>query len=162
MSRNTVRMRAAAVVAGTFALLAGGVAPASAEGSILTIRTTIDSHVCLEVGGWATNNGAPVNLWECTGGENQQWDFVTHDGYYQIKNVNSGKCLEVRDWSTVWGAQIDQWDCTGGANQDWQVGAGRYVNRYSRLLLEIHGWSTANGTSVDQWGSNDGANQIWR
>ena len=116
----------------------------------------INSGKCLEVGGWATNNGAGVDQWDCTGGANQQWFW---DGK-SIRNRNSGKCLEVGGWATNNGAGVDQWDCTGGANQQWdqevlESGNGScasiFWNVNSQLVLEVFGWSTANGARVDQW-----------
>ncbi|WP_207931149.1 RICIN domain-containing protein [Streptomyces sp. 8K308] len=33
---------------------------------------SVQSGLCLDVSGWGTANGTPVNLWTCHGGANQQ------------------------------------------------------------------------------------------
>jgi hypothetical protein len=35
--------------------------------------TGVQSGLCLDVTGASTANGAPVELWTCNGGSNQQW-----------------------------------------------------------------------------------------
>ncbi|MEV0325841.1 RICIN domain-containing protein [Micromonospora echinospora] len=35
--------------------------------------TGVQSGLCLDVSGGSTANGAPVQLWSCNNGSNQQW-----------------------------------------------------------------------------------------
>lgn len=138
-----------------------------------------NSRLCLEIGGWSTADGAGVDQWSCLYNSNgnpdanQAWQYVPVNGYYQIRNANSGKCLEVQGWGTGNGATVDQWDClydgngNPDANQEWSVGAGRIMNVNSGKCLEVNGWAAGNGAGVDQWdcltnGSGQiDANQQW-
>ena len=126
----------------------------------------VHSGKCLEVADWRTDNGAPVRQWDCTGGANQVWNFVSGIPGAFV-NVHSGKCLEVADWRTDNGAPVRQWDCTRGMNQSWSwernsPSAGwRITNNHSGLALEVGGWATNNGATADQWASTGGDNQKW-
>ena len=62
-------------------------------------------------------NKAPVELWTCTGGANQQW----HPTDGTLVNPVSGKCLDDPRYSTAPGTQLDIYTCNGGANQQWTL-----------------------------------------
>ncbi len=125
------------------------------------------SGKALDVGGWSTADGTPVQQWTRNNGANQRWRLTAAgDGYYRIINVNSGKALDVSGWSTADGAPVVQWTDTGGANQQWQIadaasGTVKIVNRNSGKVLDVSGWSTADGARVVQWTDTGGANQQW-
>ena len=66
---------------------------------------------CLDVRGPSTDNGTAVQIWDCVGVKNQQWQFIndTIVGY-------GGKCLDVRGPSKNNGTVVQMWDCVGVAN----------------------------------------------
>jgi len=74
---------------------------------------------CLDVIGFATQNGSPVAQWDCNGLANQQWDIVqTADGYHNLKpRHTTGKCLDVLGFATNDGATLAIWTCNGFDNQ---------------------------------------------
>ncbi|MEV6973779.1 RICIN domain-containing protein [Kitasatospora sp. NPDC093806] len=168
---NTTRRLGSAAAATALALGAGllTAAPANADGGYDqtwfsdTTFVNILSGKCLEVGGWRTDDGAPVNQWACTGGANQKWRFT--DG--QLINVNSGKCLDVPGWDTTPGIQLTQWECNGGDNQRWSAGVmgvsgmRRIFDKHTLLVLDAAGASKEDGAPVIQWTRNSGANQAW-
>ncbi|MFH8379459.1 RICIN domain-containing protein [Kitasatospora sp. NPDC018058] len=175
------RARAAAAAAGAGAAVALAAAlpatPASAYSGgfrIPTSSTVVNAHSgkCLEIADWRTDNGAPARQWDCTGGANQRWDYVSDSGGFRLVNRFSGKCLEIADWSRDYGAPARQWDCTGGWNQHWNysgsIGSHNELglsNLNSAFLLEIADWRTDNGAPARQWpGSTVGVcqgNQAW-
>lgn len=73
------------------------------------------SNKCLEVGGSKNSNGANVNIWECDGGEAQQWELksIVRD-YYVMINRHSGKAMEVGGSKTNNGANVNIWEYDGG------------------------------------------------
>ena len=87
------------------------------------------------------------------------------DGYYKIKNVNSGKYLEVMSALTDDGADIGQWEDTGHECQEWSLESvdGYYilVNRNSSKAADVYEWSTDDGAEVVQWSNLSGENQQW-
>jgi alpha-galactosidase len=60
--------------------------------------------------------GAQAQIWDCTGGTNQQWSFNA-DG--TIRSVSSGLCLDVNNQGTANGTTVLVWTCNGQQNQRW-------------------------------------------
>ena len=70
----------------------------------------------------STADGAKVQQWSCTGGNNQRWKLVSMgDGYNELVAKHSGKCLDVAASSTADAANVQQWSCHGGNNQRWML-----------------------------------------
>jgi glucosylceramidase len=66
----------------------------------------------------STADGAPIQLWDCTGAPNQKWAANTAK---ELVNTGSGKCLDVTGNNSANGTRLKIWTCTGGANQKWTV-----------------------------------------
>ncbi|PNH02865.1 hypothetical protein TSOC_011123 [Tetrabaena socialis] len=75
-----------------------------------------------------------LQLWDCYSTINQQFTISpvgdafsirdVGDGYYQIKNVNSGKCIDLTDYNPNNGAVIQQWSCFfNNAAKRWMMEA---------------------------------------
>jgi hypothetical protein len=107
------------------------------------------------------DNGTTVQLWDCWGGDNQQW---YRDGR-QIRNRASGRCLDA-DTNTIGdnGTTVQLWDCWGGDNQQWTkwVGEDQIQNWLSDRCLDADtGTIGDNGTKVQLWDCWGGDNQQW-
>ncbi|WP_329059751.1 arabinofuranosidase catalytic domain-containing protein [Amycolatopsis sp. NBC_01480] len=76
---------------------------------------------CLDITGNSTASGALVELWDCTGGGNQEWQ-PQPDG--SLLNPRSGLCLDDPGGNTANGTQLEIWTCTGGANQQFTLHSG--------------------------------------
>jgi hypothetical protein len=63
------------------------------------------------------SNKAPVKLWTCTGGANQQWQSSNGT----LVNPVSGKCLDDPRFNITDGTQLEIYTCNGGANQQWKL-----------------------------------------
>jgi len=72
---------------------------------------------CLDVTGGSTANNAAIDLWDCNGGANQQWQAYNGG----LRNPQSGRCLDVPNNNSANGTQLILWDCHGGANQKWTL-----------------------------------------
>lgn len=132
------------------------------------------SFKALEIGGWASANGATADQWDYLGGQNQQFKVQAGgSGNYLLTPMHAGgKCLEIYGWSGANGGIADIWSYTGtgGNNQNWKIQAtdnGYYkiINVNSGKALEVASTSTAtslrNGTAVDQSDYLGGRNQQW-
>jgi hypothetical protein len=116
------------------------------------------SNRCLDVPGQATANGTLLDIWDCNGGANQQWTYLSN-GELQ---VYGSKCLDVPGHATSAGTRVEIWDCNGGANQQWNLNSdGTVVGRESGLCLDVSGGGTANGAAVEIWTCNGQSNQKW-
>ncbi|SDT44428.1 Aryl-phospho-beta-D-glucosidase BglC, GH1 family [Mucilaginibacter mallensis] len=129
----------------------------------------------LEIGGWASNNGALADQWDYDAGANQQFKVqAAANGSYLLTPMHvSGKCLEVWGGSGSNGGAVDMWDYTGtgGANQNWLIqptydGFYEIINVNSGKALEVTlGTNPAipfrNGSAADQYDYFGGKNQQW-
>ena len=111
---------------------------------------------CLDDPASSTANGTQMEIWDCTGGANQQW---TSAGGSTLTTVG-GKCLDAA--GTAAGSKVDIWDCTGGANQQWTLNAdGSLRGTQSGLCLDVTAGGTVNGTAAELWSCTGEANQQW-
>ena len=129
------------------------------------------SNVCLDVlRQRITENGAPMQQWNYNKTPNQNWEFVAiGDGYFWLKNLESGKCLDVyQQRITENGALLQQWDYGSRPNQQWKkndLSDGWFWlgNRESGKALDVHVFDIAkNGATVQQWDYHNASNQQWR
>jgi hypothetical protein len=118
----------------------------------------VAANRCVDVPGQATASGTLLQIWDCNGGTNQQWTYLSN-GELQ---VYGNKCLDVPGYATTAGTRPQIWDCNGGTNQQWNLNAdGTLVGRASGLCLDVTGAGTAAGTAVELWTCNGGSNQKW-
>ncbi|MFJ5733380.1 non-reducing end alpha-L-arabinofuranosidase family hydrolase [Streptomyces paradoxus] len=113
---------------------------------------------CLDVPNAGQTDGTNLQIWDCTGGTNQQWTLTDNN---QL-TVYGNKCLDVPGHATTAGTRVQIWACHGGANQQWRVNSdGTIVGVESGLCLDVSGGATGNGTAVQLWNCNGGSNQKW-
>ncbi len=118
----------------------------------------VASNRCLDVPSRATANGTLLQIWDCNGGTNQSWTYLSNGAL----QVYGNKCLDVPNHATSAGTRVEIWDYGGGANQQWNLNSdGTVVGRESGLCLDVTGNATANGTAVEIWTCNGGSNQKW-
>ncbi|WP_438010353.1 RICIN domain-containing protein [Sorangium sp. So ce321] len=162
-----------ALVPAEIAELSQHSAPAEVEADVSTGTTYnlvgVQSGRCVDVdAAVSTADDLVLQLWNCNGGNNQQFRFEAVDGgYYRIRNVSSDKCLDARGASTADGAVIVQYTCHGDPNQQWSVtevggGAVRITSRLSGKVIDAYGAPPANGTALFQRASNGGTSQQFR
>ncbi|MFB9370318.1 non-reducing end alpha-L-arabinofuranosidase family hydrolase [Kitasatospora albolonga] len=147
---------AAAVVA--VATLAAMLVAAPAQAATSGPLRGTGSNRCLDVQGASQADGAALQIYDCSGGANQQWTATSTN---QL-TVYGTKCLDVPNHATTAGTRVQIWACSGGANQQWRVNNdGTVVGVESGLCLDVSGGGTANGTAVQLWTCNGGGNQKW-
>jgi len=71
--------------------------------------------LCLDLAGGDTTNGNAVQVWECSGLENQQWVFG--DDYHIRYFADQSKCVDAGDMQD--GTYLMIWDCNGCPQQNW-------------------------------------------
>ncbi|MFF0726004.1 non-reducing end alpha-L-arabinofuranosidase family hydrolase [Streptomyces sp. NPDC004134] len=145
---------AVAVLIALAPAIGAGPAQAASSGALRSVA----SSRCLDVSNASQTDGAYLQIWDCSGGTNQQW---THTDANQL-TVYGNKCLDVPGHATTPGTRVQIWSCSGGANQQWRVNSdGTVVGVESGLCLDVTGGATANGTAVALWTCNGGNNQKW-
>jgi hypothetical protein len=109
-------------------------------------------------------NGTPIQLWDCWGGQNQGWDIKFHFAS-SAQLFETGKCIDANlGFIGQDGTPIQLWDCWGGQNQAWFFNSdGSITNRQSGRCLDADlGTIGQKGTLVQLWKCSGGANQKWR
>ncbi|WP_433500007.1 glycoside hydrolase family 11 protein [Sphaerimonospora sp. CA-214678] len=116
----------------------------------------VASGRCLDVPNASTSDGTQVQLWDCHGQSNQQWNF-TSSGELR---VYGDKCLDAAGSAN--GAKVQIYSCWGGDNQKWRRNSdGTIVGVQSGLCLDAAGSGTSNGTQIQLYSCWGGNNQKW-
>jgi hypothetical protein len=147
--------------------LVGGAATATAEvettardvqaAAVTGPARSVFNNKCLEILGFDNSNGAPVGMWDCVGGINQQWYW---DGT-QIRSAMNNKCLEILSFDNNNGAYVGMWDCWGGSNQQWYFDNGMVRSYMNNKCLEVLGYNNSNGARAGMWDCWGTSNQLW-
>ncbi|MGN8247355.1 beta-1,3-glucanase family protein [Cellulomonas soli] len=112
---------------------------------------------CLDVPAWNFGDGVRVQLWDCAGSSNQQWQMV--DGTIRTQN---GQCLDVAWGPFGDGAPVQIANCSGNPAQEWVLtDAGDLVNPQAGRCLDVTDWNGANGALLQIWSCAGTANQKW-
>ncbi len=144
----------AAVLVALAAMLVANPAQAATSGAV----RGVPSGRCLDVPNASQTDGTYLQVWDCSGGTNQQWTSTDAN----LLTVYGNKCLDVPGHATTAGTRVHIWSCHGGANQQWRVNSdGTIVGVESGLCLEVAGSGTANGSAVQIATCNGGGNQNW-
>ena len=116
---------------------------------------------CLDVTGQSTANNAPLELYDCNAGANQEFGLTT-SGPITVYSGSSQKCLDAYQQKTAPGTPVNIFTCNGGKNQQWTVHPdGAITSNQSGLCLDAYNQDTGNGTKIDLWSCNGGTNQQW-
>ncbi|MCB1132682.1 MAG: RICIN domain-containing protein, partial [Verrucomicrobiae bacterium] len=127
---------------------------------------------CLDIDGGAVGNGAKAQLWDWSGGLNQQFG-VSNLGGGRVRLTpwwDSSQALDVHNQSSADGTKIQQWTWNGNSAQRWSY--SRIDGGWLRLTpdcatgscLQVQGPSNnvANGSGITLWGFYNDPDQNWR
>lgn len=89
------------------------------EGSVRLLNAA--SGKSLDIEGVSLANGAALQQWSSTSGDNQRFVVNAANGGWQLVARHSRRCLDLKDWSTATGGGVQQWDCADQANQRWAL-----------------------------------------
>ena len=131
-----------------------------------TTATTLVNRLsarCMEVPGVSQQNLTQVKIWDCHGGENQQWTTPAVGTTGEIR-VYGTKCLDGYGAESGGkdGDLIIIYDCHGGSNQQWtRTPAGEIRTLSGTKCIELKGKATANWTDLVLWSCDGSASQKW-
>ncbi len=123
-------------------------------------RTIVDSlgGNCLEAAGVSSANGTRVQMWDCWGGANQEWNPAQlFEGMTFVHNIVGfgGKCLDMPGGSSANGTVARLWDCLLNGAQEWAMLDKEFVG-LSGKCMDVVGGSTAAGTGLWLWTCYEG------
>jgi hypothetical protein len=134
--------------------LAGGALTSTAFAEDSSIYTW--SGKCVDVPGGNTADGTAVQIWDCLGNSNQQWQWWS-DGTVRF-SADTNKCLDLPGWETADGTPIQIYDCNGGSNQQWSFVNGT-LQGFGGKCVDDPGASATNGTLLQYWDCIGDGNQ---
>jgi hypothetical protein len=112
---------------------------------------------CVDVPAGNGVDGQYLIIWDCNGGNNQNWTFP---GDGTIRDY--GLCMDVAWGSTADGAVVQLANCSGNPAQQWVLtAAGDLVNPQANKCLDVKDWNSANGARLQTWTCTGGSNQKW-
>jgi len=131
----------------------------------------------LDITGSNSGNGANVEIYRYTGGNNQQFLLSKNsDGSYIIKTRVSGgqSAVEIVNALNTSGANVQQWTLNGHACQNWFFESAdnpgcildtnynyEFQNANSGMVMDVAGANMKSGTNVQQWTTSHGKWQQW-
>ncbi|MEV4611829.1 ricin-type beta-trefoil lectin domain protein [Kitasatospora sp. NPDC049258] len=128
--------------------------PGSVTGPIVS---DIMKSKCLDDPNGVTDNGTPVQIYDCNGSIPQQFTAQANGSV-----VVKGKCLDAYGSGTTNGTKIVLFDCLGGANQVWQVRPdGSIFNPISGRCLDVPNGNAVNGNQMQLYDCNNTSAQRW-
>jgi Ricin-type beta-trefoil lectin domain len=144
--------------------------PNNAAAATATTVVAQHSGMCLDVRGGpqATQDGAVIEQWHCTGATNQNWTLEDMgSGRFRLVAQNSGKCIETIGGGTANTTGLQQWTCNGTSRQLWTrrststPGAYLFVHVDSNRCLDVPQSSMVEGELLIIYDCRDGQNQRW-
>jgi hypothetical protein len=111
---------------------------------------------CLDVPAQITDDGNPLQLWECNGSPAQQWTIGT-DGTVRAL----GKCMDNSFSGTNNGNTVHLWHCFDSTAQQWVYDNGLLKNPASNKCLQAMGPDIGLWTRIVIWDCDRGPNQLW-
>jgi len=90
----------------------------------ITMASATNKCVDMPTGG---GNGTRLQMYDCWGGTNQQWQITPGSlyGTYTIKNASNGLCIDEPAGATSSGMQMQVYSCTAGnKNQMFYIKTG--------------------------------------
>lgn len=110
---------------------------------------------CIDVLEARTENGTPVQLYDCNATPAQQWT-ISEDGTVRVFD----KCLDVAGAGMENGTPVQISDCNNSDAQKWNLSAaGDIVNR--NKCLDARQPANVNSARLQLWDCTGGTNQKW-
>ncbi|MYR42443.1 lectin [Streptomyces sp. SID5910] len=135
----------------------GGSTQTNGIGNSTSGSITGPGGLCADATGGSGADGTPIQLYSCTGGDNQNW-VLAENGTVHAQY----KCLDISGGAAADGTPVVLYRCNGGANQQWKLNNGTLVNPQSGKCLDADGGSGTSGTRLQLWSCNGTSAQKWK
>ena len=130
----------------------------AATGTTGPISSGAASGQCVDVVNISHTSGARTQLWNCSGGVNQQWSWQSDN---TIRVYAGALCLDLAGGQSANGTAVIVATCTGQASQQWTASSAGEIKGLNGMCLDATNFGTANGTLLQVWSCGGGTNQKW-
>ncbi len=124
------------------------------------IGSRLDTNKVLDIAGGSKSNSANCQIYSENRTNAQIYQLSYKDGYYTVKNKNSGKVLDAASGGLSNGTNVQQYSSNGTVAQKWALKGNAnsgysLVNRANGLYLDVAGGSRNNSTNVALYQGNN-------
>ena len=125
------------------------------------ILSAINTNIAFDITDGSNENGAKIQLWENIHANQQKFILeYQSEGYYKIKNKQTGKYLSVQGIIPDWGSNVTQEDARNDDTQKWTLrkqndGVYTILSKCGNLAIDLPDWNCSNGVKPQLWGLND-------
>ena len=133
----------------------------SINDGIYKISSYENKNSALDISGASKDDRANVQLWSYCNVLQQKFR-ITYDGngYYSIKNVNSGKFLDVAGGVARNGTNVQQYEGNNSLAQKWIIrknndNSFNIISACDDMFLDMSNGSTTNGTNIQIYRQNN-------
>ena len=135
---------------------------------LYNISSSIDNQKVMDISGgiYNANNGTNVQIYKNNKTTAQRW-FIERDddGYYTVKNKQSGKVLDLASGNTKNGTNVRIYASNKTCAQKWRImKSGEkyiFISACSHKVLDLASGSTNNGTNIQLYSPNKTDAQKW-
>ncbi|MBQ3352793.1 RICIN domain-containing protein [Candidatus Saccharibacteria bacterium] len=138
------------------------------DDGIYIIASPIDSNKVIDIKGGSNNaqNGTNIQLWVNNNTAAQRWSIKRDtDGYYTIKNLQSGKSMDVALAGDQNGTNIQAWNSNDTCAQKWRVlvteNGVTFISACSLRVLDLYAANTGSGSNIQLFDANNTKAQRW-
>ena len=110
-----------------------------------------NSGKCVEVAGGGTTDRTNIQQGTCDGSAKQQWEAVSANGGFLLRNPNSGKCMDVSRVSEDDEANVWLWRCLNTDNQTLTWEGTTLKFKHSDKCLDVFQAGTNDGANLQQY-----------
>ncbi len=123
------------------------------EDGLYTIASVLNPNMVIDISEASTLSRANVQIWEYVNVPQQKFYIKYENGYYTIRNLNSGKMLDVTNGEIAKGTNVQQYISNSTDAQKWVIsrteeGYYNIISKLSGIYLDVAGGKTENGTNV--------------
>ena len=133
----------------------------SINDGIYKISSFENKNSALDISGASKDDSANVQLWSYCNVLQQKFR-ITYDGngYYSIKNVNSGKFLDVAGGIARNGTNVQQYEGNNSLAQKWIIrknndNSFNIISACDDMFLDMSNGTTTNGTNIQIYRQNN-------
>ncbi len=132
------------------------------------IKINLDENKGLDIQNESKNSEAYIQVGTLNNSTSQRFEITYgEDGYYTIKNKNSGKVLDIKGGITSAGTYVQQYESNETNAQKWilkDLGNGYYniISKLNGLYLTVENSSTGDGTKLVMSNPNNSSSQKFK
>ena len=138
------------------------------EDGLYEISSSIDGNKEIDIhgGSYGAEDGTNIQIWNKNNTAAQRW-YVERDknGYYTVKNLQSGKVLDVQAAGTKNQTNVQAWEPNGTCAQKWRILKSNngyvFISNCSYKVVDLAKADTNRGSNIQIYEANNTKAQQW-